>query len=76
MGHNLDAFNDMLRGGFGIPQGGFVLVWRHHALSAQRLGYAETAWQLRGRLETCDPHNVTSVREDLARAMAGQGSTD
>jgi hypothetical protein len=35
---NLDAFNDVLRGGFGTPDGGFVLVWRDHALSRSRLG--------------------------------------
>ena len=35
---NLDAFNDILRGGFGTPDGGFVLVWRDHAASRNRLG--------------------------------------
>src|SRR5437667_7339532 len=24
---NLDAFNDLLRGGFGTPEGGLILVW-------------------------------------------------
>jgi hypothetical protein len=37
-GRSLDAFNDILRGGFGSPGGGFVLVWRNHALSRERLG--------------------------------------
>ncbi|HEY7372734.1 MAG TPA: barstar family protein [Polyangia bacterium] len=35
---NLDAFNDILRGGFGTPDGGFVLVWQDHATSQHRLG--------------------------------------
>ena len=26
-GRNLDAVNDILRGGFGTPEGGFVLRW-------------------------------------------------
>ena len=26
-GRNLDAFNDLLRGGFGTPEGGFVIRW-------------------------------------------------
>ena len=39
-GRNLDAFNDVLRGGSGTALGGFVLIWRHHALSRHRLGYA------------------------------------
>ncbi len=28
-GRNLNAFNDILRGGFGTPDEGFVLVWKH-----------------------------------------------
>jgi len=74
-GHNLDAFNDVLRGGFGTPQGGFILVWLHHALSRQRLGYAETARQLQRTLATCDSHNVASVRRDLAQALSNTGCT-
>lgn len=37
---NLDAFNDILRGGFGTPEGGFTLVWRNHKKSKEDL--AET----------------------------------
>jgi len=37
-GRNLDAFNDILRGGFGTPEGGFVLRWKRSTLSRQRLG--------------------------------------
>jgi RNAse (barnase) inhibitor barstar len=40
-GWNLNAFNDILRGGFGTPEGGFVLVWKNSAMSRQRLGYFE-----------------------------------
>lgn len=35
---NLDAFNDILRGGFGTPEGGFVLRWVNSDVSAERLG--------------------------------------
>ena len=42
---NLDAFNDILRGGFGTPDGGFILKWKNSELSRERLGYAATiAW--------------------------------
>ena len=41
-GNNLDAFNDVLRGGFGTPEDGFILVWKRHDLSRDRLGYSET----------------------------------
>lgn len=35
---NLNAFNDILRGGFGSPDGGFILVWRNHRKSKAALG--------------------------------------
>ena len=34
---NLDAFNDILRGGFGTPEPGFILVWRNHEKSRRDL---------------------------------------
>ncbi|UHQ24547.1 barstar family protein [Lysobacter sp. 5GHs7-4] len=74
-GRNLDAFNDVLRGGFGTPDGGFVLRWKQHALSRQRLGHAETVRQLRLRLQRCHPDNTERVRADLDRALLGQGAT-
>ena len=42
-GHNLDAFNDVLRGGFGTPPEGFELIWRNHDLSRQKLGNEQFA---------------------------------
>ncbi|MCC6741170.1 MAG: barstar family protein [Planctomycetia bacterium] len=36
-GRNLDAFNDILRGGFGTPAGGFVLRWTHAGRSRRTL---------------------------------------
>ncbi|MEY9863023.1 hypothetical protein ABH935_008672 [Catenulispora sp. GAS73] len=36
-GH-LDAFNDILRGGFGTPEDGFVLRWLDSARSRELLG--------------------------------------
>ena len=36
-GRNLDAFNDILRGGFGNPHTGFVLRWVDSGTSTQRL---------------------------------------
>ena len=37
-GRNLDAFNDILRGGFGTPEDGFVLRWTSFAVSRAALG--------------------------------------
>jgi hypothetical protein len=74
-GHNLDAFNDILRGGFGTPEGGFTILWRAHMLSAERLGYPETIRQLELRLERCHPANRASVLQQLAQARRGEGPT-
>jgi RNAse (barnase) inhibitor barstar len=74
-GRNLDAFNDILRGGFGTLDGGFTIRWRNHALSRGRLGYPETIKQLEARLERCHPSNGNDVAEQLADARAGSGPT-
>jgi RNAse (barnase) inhibitor barstar len=49
-GRNLDAFNDLLRGGFGTPEGGFEIRWKNHQLSRSRLGHREMAKRLREML--------------------------
>jgi RNAse (barnase) inhibitor barstar len=74
-GHNLDAFNDILRGGFGTTDGGFVLRWVNSEVSRERLGHAETVRQLERRLERCHPSNRPSVRRDLEQAKRGEGPT-
>jgi hypothetical protein len=74
-GTNLDALNDVLRGGFGTPQSGFLLRWKNHYLSQERLGHAETARVLERRLITCHPTNARRVQLDLAAARRGEGST-
>lgn len=74
-GHNLDAFNDILRGGFGTPDGGFTLRWLHHSSSRQRLAYPETARQLRLHLARCHPSNRDALARALLDAEAGVGPT-
>lgn len=37
-GQSLDAFNDILRGGFGTPDGGFVLRWVRSDRAREHLG--------------------------------------
>jgi RNAse (barnase) inhibitor barstar len=74
-GHNLDAFNDILGGGFGTPDDGFILRWVNSALSRDRLGYAEAVRQLEHRLTRCHPSNQPSVSADLQRARQGIGPT-
>ena len=74
-GRNLDAFNDILRGGFGTPREGFILRWKNSNFSRDRLGYPETIRQLQSRLAKCHSDNRAHVAEDLARAEAHEGQT-
>ena len=74
-GRNLDAFNDILRGGFGTPEGGFVFMWINSALSRDRLGYDETVRQLERRLTRCHPLNRQYVSADLELARQHIGPT-
>ena len=54
---NLDAFNDILSGGFGTPEEGFVLRWINSDRSRGALGWPETVKYVRGKLERCHPTN-------------------
>jgi len=74
-GHNLDAFNDILRGGFGTPEAGFILRWKNSKVSRERLGYPETVRQLELRLGRCHPSNRDWVRGDLKQAQNNVGPT-
>lgn len=67
-GRNLDAFNDILRGGFGTPEEGFILVWKNSSVSKKELGYAETVKQLEKRLQKCHPTNKEDVKLQLEQA--------
>jgi RNAse (barnase) inhibitor barstar len=73
-GRNLDALNDVLRGGFGTD-GPFVLRWTHSAESRRLLGYPETVRYLERKLTRCHPTNVPAVEADLAMARRGEGRT-
>jgi RNAse (barnase) inhibitor barstar len=72
---NLDALDDILRGGFGTPAGGFSLRWRNSDLSRDRLGYTETVRQLRSRLGRCHPTNLARVASKLEEAEKSSGPT-
>ena len=74
-GRNLDAFNDILRGGFGTPDGGFTLVWDSSEHSRQNLGYPETIRYLTRKLERCHSTGREKVRAELLTAQALQGQT-
>jgi len=72
---NLDAFNDFLRGGYGTPDDGFVLIWKHTDLSRERLGYGETLRWLEERVHRCHPSNVAHIQQRIAAAQRNEGET-
>ena len=74
-GRNLDAFNDILHGGFGTPENGFILIWKNSALSRQRLSFHETADFLEKKLLRCHPSNIEIVKSDLVKAWKHEGQT-
>jgi RNAse (barnase) inhibitor barstar len=74
-GRNLDAFNDILRGGFGTPDGGFALRWTSSERSRVVLGFEATVRFLEDKLQRCHPTNVPSVAADLEAARRGEGQT-
>ncbi len=74
-GRNLDAFNDILRGGFGTPEEGFIIKWLNSTISKEHLGFPETVKQLEKRLERCHPSNRKYVSKDLDEAKNGKGPT-
>jgi RNAse (barnase) inhibitor barstar len=74
-GKNLDAFNDILRGGFGTPEDGFGLRWLNSNESREQLGFAETVRQLRRRLQVCHSSGRPLVIEQLRQAESRSGKT-
>ncbi len=72
---NLDAFNDILRGGFGTPEEGFILRWENSALSRKRLGYPQTVALLKKIIRNCHPSSIPKVKSELREAKRKRGQT-
>lgn len=65
---NLDAFNDILAGGFGTPDNGWVLRWLNSGLSRSALGYEATLRKREQLLLTCHPSNRSTVQAEIVKA--------
>ncbi len=74
-GKNLDGFNDILRGGFGTPLYGFVLVWKNSQVSRERLGYPETIRQLQKRKLHHHPSWNSVTNQAIKQAERSKGPT-
>ena len=77
IGRNLDAFNDVLRGGFGVYgyEEPVLLVWRQSKKSRTDLGWDETVRYEQAKLKTCHPSNIESVGRSLEMAGRQEGQT-
>jgi hypothetical protein len=70
---NLDAFNDLLRGGFGTPETGWVFRWLNSESSRVALGYEETVRRLEQLLLTCHPSDRSIIAARMRDARGGEG---
>src|SRR5262249_13739653 len=74
-GRNLNAFADVLGGGFGTPEEGYVIRWENSHISRERLGYPETARQLQSWFQNCHPSGRDSLLRKLNDARRYRGPT-
>ncbi|RAO45143.1 Barstar (barnase inhibitor) [Micromonospora saelicesensis] len=72
---SLDAFNDILRGGFGTPETSWVLRWVNSGMSRETLGHDATVRWLEQILLTCHPSNRASIEVRISNAQRGRGQT-
>ena len=72
---SLDAFDDILYGGFGTPDGDFVLRWLNSAKSRRALGWPQTVLHLEQKLARAHPKNRDHVRAEIEAATRREGKT-
>jgi RNAse (barnase) inhibitor barstar len=72
---NLDALDDILRGGFGTPEGGFVLRWDHAEMSKHWLGHRALATLIEERMASSHPTHRPALRAELDLARREEGPT-
>ena len=76
-GHNLDAFNDILSGGFGIHEYGeeLEIIWLNASKSKSNLGYNETVKHWENILKRCHQSNIEYVNKKYLDAKNQIGDT-
>lgn len=74
---SLDAFNDILFGGFGDieDEEQYTIIWRNSAKSKIDLGYSETIAKLNEKLNNCHQSNVEEVIQEIKDAKMNKGPT-
>ncbi len=76
-GHNMDAFHDLLRGGFGVHEvgEGIAFYWAHSNKSRRDLGYEATVGYWEKILQKCHPANRERVAQKIKAAKNREGET-
>ena len=76
-GHNLDAYNDILRGGFGRHERGepIAILWKNAGKSRVDFGYPATVKYHEKKLGICHPLNRDIVRKEMLAAQNEMGPT-
>lgn len=77
LGNSLDAFNDLLYGGFGAIESNepVILVWKQMEKSRQALGYEATKQYYEEKLLPGSPFDKEHFREKLDALNKGEGQT-
>ncbi len=77
LGESLDAFNDLLHGGFGILKGlpNIQLIWNDSKLSSHSLGYDTTKVYYLKKISPGSPFNRAYHEQKLTELKAGNGRT-
>jgi RNAse (barnase) inhibitor barstar len=77
IGRNLDAFDEVLEGGFGVHEVGehIEINWLNHKRSKLKLGYGETVKYFQDILGKCHPSAKRDVKHELELAKNEKGDT-
>ncbi len=77
IGQSLDAFNDMLYGGFGIIQGSDTIrfIWKNFKKNKMDLGFETTKAFYIEKLQTPSRFNTDLIRKWLDALEKGMGKT-
>lgn len=77
IGRNLDALNDVLRGGFGTYEyeEPFTLVWKNIEKSKNDFGYKATIEYYNENLKKCNPSNIQYLKEMIKDVDIKKGET-
>src|SRR3546814_15474198 len=77
LGPSLDAFNDVLHGGYGAIRGNepICLKWLHFEKNKEELGVAATLVFYQATLEQPETFNPEWARKKIAELERGEGQT-